>query len=180
MFSFFLIGNFRSVFMYDLDQLLEWPEGVELEYTKCLIMIAKISPNQMNHIGRLLESPKHKRVKADIVLLISDEEVIIKETQMHVILMKKWVSLIAKCGPRISSMCPTIGMKLSEKHDGLCPKSTISPAGKSIKVSYVGVEPYQYMKEVPPKGSDILILNLLAQKFQFKVQTIRFVKTKHF
>jgi hypothetical protein len=161
--------------MCDLDQLVAWPEGIEFDHTKCLIIIVKIGPNQMNHIGRLLESPKHKWVKADIVLLILDEEVEIGETQMRVILMNKCINWSAKCWPRISSMCPTVGMKFSKKHDGLCPKSTISLAKKSIKVSYIGVEPYIYMREMPPRGSDILILNLLAQKFKFKVKSLRFV-----
>jgi hypothetical protein len=49
--------------------------------------------------------------------------------------MRKCINWSAKCRLIISSMCPTVGMKFSEKHDGLCPKSTISPAGKSIKVS---------------------------------------------
>jgi hypothetical protein len=176
MFTSFVKGNFRSVFMCDLDQLLAWPEDIDLDHTKCLVIIAKIGPNQMNHIERLLELPKHKRVKADIVLVLSDEEVIIKETRLHVILMyKKCISLSAKCCARISSMCPTVGKKFSEKHDGLCPKSTISLAEKSIKVSYIGVVPYIFMLKMPPRGSDILILNLLAQKFKFKVKSLRFV-----
>jgi hypothetical protein len=143
-------------------------------------MIAKIAKNQMNYIGRLLESPKHKRVNADIILLISEEEIIIEETQMRVILMNKCISWNANCWPEISSMCPTVGKRLSEKHDGVCPKSAISLAGKNIKVSYVGVEPYIYMKEMPPRGTDILILNMLAQKFKFKVQSLRFVNMNIF
>jgi hypothetical protein len=162
--------------MCDLDQLLAWPEGIiELGHTKCLIIIAKIDTNQTNYIGGLLESPKHKRVKADIVLLISHEEIIIEKTQMRVILMNECISWSLKCLSKISSMCPTVGKKLSQKHDGVCPKSTISLDGKNIKVSYIGVEPYIYMKEMPPRGTDILILNMLAQKFSFKVQSLRFV-----
>jgi hypothetical protein len=166
--------------MCDLYQQLAWPEGIKLDHTKCLIIIAKIGPNQNNHIRRLLELPKHKRVKAEIVLLISDEEVEIEETRMRVILMNKCTNWSAKCWPRITSMCPTVGNKFSVKHEGLCPKSTITLAAKSIKVSYVSVEPYIYMREMPPKGSDILILNLLAQKFKFKLKSLRFVSASNF
>jgi hypothetical protein len=162
--------------VWDIDQLMSWPEGkgTELDCTKCLILIAKVGQNQMNHVGLILESPKHKRVKANIVVLLtSEEEVFIDKTRQLIIFMH----FNEACCPKITSLCPTVGTEYSSKYNGVCPISSNSLIGKSIRVSYIGIEPYIYMREKPPRGSDILILNILAQKFQFKVQSLRFVYT---
>jgi hypothetical protein len=174
MFTFYFIGFFRSVFVWDIAQLKSWPEGkgAELDRTKCLILIAKVGQNQMNHVGLILATPKHKWVKAKlVVLLTSNEEVFIDKTRQLIIFMH----FDEPCCPKITSLCPTVGTEYSEKHNGVCPISSNSLVGKSITVSYIGTKPLIYMGEIPPRGSDILILNILAQKFQFKVQALRFV-----
>jgi hypothetical protein len=160
--------------VWDMDQLkaLQESKGTELGCTKCLILIAKVGQKQMNHVGLILATPKHKLVKANIVVLLtSEEEVFINTTRQLVIFMH----FNEPCCPKITSLCPTVGTEYSQKHNGVCPISSNSLVGKSIKVSYIGIMPYVYMREIPPRGSDILILNILAQKFQFQVQTLRFV-----
>jgi hypothetical protein len=160
--------------LLDLDQLQTWTEseGMAFDQTECLIWITKVGPNQMSHVRRLLAPPNLKRMKANVVILTSDEEVDINNTQQLVIM----INFKKTCCPKITSLCPTVGKKYSEKHDGLCPRSSNNLLGKSIKISYIGISPYiLYMNETPPRGSDIHILNLLAQKFQFKVQYFRFV-----
>jgi hypothetical protein len=173
-FTFCVEDFFRSVFVWDMDQLKAWPEGkgTELDSTKCLILIANIEQNQMNHVELILATPKHKWVKAKIIFLItSEEEVLIDKTRQLIILMH----INEPCCPKITSLCPTVGTEYSEKHNGVCPISSNSLVGKSIKVSYIGIEPYVYMREIAPRGSDIQILNILAKKFQFKMYSLRFV-----
>jgi hypothetical protein len=160
--------------VWDIEQLKAWTEGnrTELDSTKCLILIAKVGQNQMNHVELILATPKHKWVKANIVVLLtSEEEVFIDQTRQLVIFMH----FNEPCCPKITSLCPTVGTEYSEKHNGVCPISSNSLVGKSIKVSYIGIRPYIDKREKVPAGSDILILNILAKKFQFKMHSLRFV-----
>ena len=64
-----------------------------------------------------------------------------------------------------TSLCPTLGKVYAEKHRGVCPKHLQEPAGKTLKVSFIGSQPY--IAYNPIRGSDFIVTNLLAKKFQF-------------
>ena len=65
----------------------------------------------------------------------------------------------------ITSCCPTLGQRYAQIYDGFCPKDAQNPAGKSLKISFIGHPPHIIYE--PIGGSDFLIVDLLAKKLKF-------------
>ena len=62
-------------------------------------------------------------------------------------------------------LCPTLGKTHAVLHNRLCPKELENPQGKELKISFIGASPY--ITYSPVGGSDILVVNMLAEKFKF-------------
>ena len=62
-------------------------------------------------------------------------------------------------------LCPTFGKTHAVLHNRLCPKELENPYGKELKISFIGASPY--ITYSPVGGSDILVVNMLAEKFKF-------------
>jgi hypothetical protein len=67
--------------------------------------------------------------------------------------------------PKITSFCPLAGKKNHEKHNGLCPRSTRSLYGRSIRVSHGGFFPFIIQRKDGVDGCDIRIMKILCRKF---------------
>ena len=65
----------------------------------------------------------------------------------------------------ITSICPTLGQRYAQIYDSFCPKDAQYPAGKSLKISFIGHPPHIIYE--PIGGSDFLIMGLLADKLKF-------------
>ena len=65
----------------------------------------------------------------------------------------------------ITSLCPTLGQRYAQIYDSLCPSEVQKPAGKSIRISFIGPPPH--ITYNPIGGSDLLIIGLLAEKLKF-------------
>ena len=70
-----------------------------------------------------------------------------------------------------TALCPVIGKRYPEMHKGSCPTSNQRLAGKRLKVSFIGIEPY-IKRTRPPSGSEILILEVMAEKMNFSFDLI--------
>ena len=68
-------------------------------------------------------------------------------------------------GHIFTSVCPTLGQKYAQIYDGFCPKDAQNPAGKSLKISFMGHPPH--IIHEPISGSDFMIVGLLADKLNF-------------
>ena len=68
-------------------------------------------------------------------------------------------------GQFITSLCPVLGRRYAQVFNGECPVNIQSPHGKLLNISFIGPEPF--ITYNPVGGSDFLIINLLANKFQF-------------
>ena len=64
----------------------------------------------------------------------------------------------------VTSLCPTLGKRYAQTYEGLCPKSIKDPAGKTLRISFIGPPPH--ITYNPIGGSDFLIISLLADKLQ--------------
>ena len=62
-------------------------------------------------------------------------------------------------------LCPTLGKTHAVLHNRLCPKELENPYGKELKISFIGASPF--ISYSPVGGSDILLVNMLAEKFKF-------------
>ena len=69
-------------------------------------------------------------------------------------------------GNCIKALCPCLGEELPQLHDGVCPWHLQNPAGKRLKISFIGVEPYiRYIPRIG--GSDFKVIEIMAKKFRF-------------
>ena len=64
-----------------------------------------------------------------------------------------------------TSLCPTLGERYAQIHDGKCPLEAKKPAGKSLQISFIGPNPH--ITYDPIGGSDFLIIDLLVKKLKF-------------
>ena len=62
-------------------------------------------------------------------------------------------------------LCPTLGKTHAVLHNRLCPKELENPYGKELKISFIGQSPF--ISYSPVGGSDVLVVNMLAEKFKF-------------
>jgi hypothetical protein len=160
--------------MWDLDYVVLAKKSDinnEFEKTKCLVLIANIDTAQINKVQHMLAAIENIPVKSKMAVLLSNNKAVI-----HIPGPYLFVILVMHCNEnapngtsclRMTSFCPTVGKGKSVNQNGLCPTLSISLHGKTILVSYIGMEPYIYMRSQPVAGSDIMILNILAHKFKF-------------
>ena len=67
---------------------------------------------------------------------------------------------------QLTSLCPTLGKRYTEIHLGICPLTLQTPIGKEMPVSFVGPPPFIIYTN-PIRGSDFLVMEIFANKFQF-------------
>ena len=63
-----------------------------------------------------------------------------------------------------TSLCPTLGKMYAQEYSGLCPWHFQEPFGKTLNISFIGSPPH--ITYNPIGGSEFIITNLLAKKFQ--------------
>ena len=66
---------------------------------------------------------------------------------------------------RTKYLCPVLGKAYAEIHPVKCPSKLQQPNGKSLLVSFIAIEPY--IRYNPFGGSDYLVLQMLAKKYDF-------------
>ena len=66
---------------------------------------------------------------------------------------------------RTKYLCPVLGKAYAEIHPVKCPSKLQQPNGKILSVSFIGPEPY--IRYNPFGGSDPLVLQMLAKKYDF-------------
>ena len=64
-----------------------------------------------------------------------------------------------------TSLCPTLGKVYAEVYKGVCPLHLQEPFGKTLNISFIGSAPF--ITYNPIGGSELIVTNLLAKKFQF-------------
>ena len=62
-------------------------------------------------------------------------------------------------------LCPTLGKTHAVLRNRLCSKELENPYGKELKISFIGQSPF--ISYSPVGGSDVLVVNMLAEKFKF-------------
>ena len=69
----------------------------------------------------------------------------------------------------MTSLCPTLGKKYVQIHQGVCPLHLQKPANKVLKVFFIGVNPFiKYPKDYGKLGgSEFLVMDLLTKKHKF-------------
>ena len=69
----------------------------------------------------------------------------------------------------MTSLCPTLGKKYAQMHQGICPFHLQKPANKVLKIFFIGVPPFiKYPKDGRKLGgSEFLVMELLAKKHKF-------------
>ena len=74
---------------------------------------------------------------------------------------------------QISSVCPVLGEKHAKLHARKCPKDLQSPKEKTLKITYYNIGDHIYVKPTDPAtGCDISVMDILADKFDFKYELI--------
>ena len=53
----------------------------------------------------------------------------------------------------------------AQEFKGSCPSQMQEPFGKTLSISFIGIEPY--VSYISPHGSDFVVTNILAKKFGF-------------
>ena len=69
-----------------------------------------------------------------------------------------------------TSICPVLGKKHAQIFNGFCPLRVQNPRGKKLQISFIGQSPYVIYN--PTRGSDFLVINMLAEKLKFIPQFI--------
>ena len=62
-------------------------------------------------------------------------------------------------------MCPILGKMYTQEYTGVCPFQLQEPLGKNLNISFIGTPPYINTGLIG--GSEFIVANLLAEKFQF-------------
>ena len=88
----------------------------------------------------------------------------ISKLNMSKIFLKKFI-----IGSKMTSLCPTLGKKYVQIHQGFCPLHLQKPANKELKIFFIGAHPFvKYPKDFGKLGgSEFLVMNLLAMKHKF-------------
>ena len=74
----------------------------------------------------------------------------------------------------MTSLCPTLGKKYVQIHEGICPLHLQKPANKVLKVFFIGPFPFvKYPKDYGKfGGSELLVMKLLARKHKFTAKLL--------
>ena len=67
------------------------------------------------------------------------------------------------------ALCPGTERQFTTIHQGLCPPLYWHPSGKLLTVTLAGVWPYLVRTANGVGGTDLSILDVLAQKFNFSI-----------
>ena len=147
----------------DIEPLVEFVNRAEVPMKHLVIGVPIIQDNKvfqkqiMNYNAMIYHNGKN-----------------ISKLNMSKIFLKKFI-----IGSKMTSLCPTLGKKYVQIHQGFCPLHLQKPANKELKIFFIGAHPFvKYPKDFGKLGgSEFLVMKLLAKKHKF---TPHFLPAKSF
>ena len=129
--------------------------------TPCVMIIAEA---QDEEVLPLIEMVNDQSIERKYLYLITPE---LNASTVQNITINFNIVVDQRCpgGQVITSLCPVLGKRYAQSFNGECPNQADSIHGKTLNISFIGPEPF--ITYNPVGGSDFLIINLLANKFQF-------------